>query len=59
MLDAELGLGDLVLIELAKRNGLSIERRCNVLQPVKRDQCGIDRIARPAKRRAAERLADV
>ena len=59
MLDAELRLGDLVLVELAKRNGLSVERRRNVLQPVKRDQCGIDRIARPAKRRSAERLADV
>ena len=59
MLDPELRLGDLVLIELAERNGLSVQRRGDVLQPVKRDQRGIDRVAGPAKGRSAERLADV
>ena len=59
MLDPELGLGDLVLIELAKRNRLSVQGGGNVLQPMQGDQRRIDSVTRPAKGRSAQRLADI
>ena len=54
MLDAELGLGDLVLVELAERHGtapLSVAVMC--CEPMQCDQRGIDGVVRPAERRLA------
>jgi hypothetical protein len=59
VLDPEFGLCDLVLVELADCNRLAVERRRDVLEPMKRDQRCIDRVARPSERGAAESLANI
>src|SRR5581483_11684200 len=59
LFNPEVGLGDLVLVELAESNSLTVQGCANMLQAMQRDKSGINSVTRPAKRRAAESLADV
>ena len=59
LLDAELRLGDLVLVELAEGHRLLAQLRGDVLRPVQRDECGIDGVLRPAERARLQRLGAV
>src|SRR6185312_10150608 len=51
-----MALGDLVLVQLSRRYGCSVEHRRYVLQPVEHNQPGIHRVLRPAERAGGQLL---
>ena len=59
LLDAELGLRDLVLVELPGREHRTVQRGRDVLRAVQRDECGVDGVLRPAIGARTQHLADL